>query len=588
MRTSGARRARVGRPGAATIRLAASAGLALVLAACGSPGFYVAPEDAGGSSGPEPSGAAPVTPGGEGSAEASTAWSNAIAGIRRDGTVPLETALAAFSVAFGPLPGVDTPQGIPEVIGSASGPTRWILAHWDALTTEQQTAVEGYLDVDGTGTSLDYPLIAGVGPLTAATLDEAGYQDLADRMAITLAEGSRLGRTLGVPIEVVLRDLAPSEEGETLFANTIPLDASGAAARSSTPKMARCQIQVGKATQVFESVVDQEAILAHEVFHCFQYSLAAKLADALAMPAWLAEGAGAWVGEEVAGGGSTIGNKYWQGWMAGPTFDLFGRSYTAIGFFAHLKTSGVDVWSLLDKMQLAAIGKSADAYLLAVGGERGEAAIDNWGPSYISDDRIGGEWFMDGPGKPPGSIAVFARASMADHDLFVVFEDPLTAYALRLTIEADVFVIVASEARGLMYDPTNGTKRLADILGTPFCLKAGGCTCEAGSAGEAHQFATLSDKEIFLGFTGHTGGVNVDLHTFPLDIACVQAPEDFIPPDECYCPPGPLGLGSDGSTMIATSPTLPSRIRQARMPGSPVARSASDGASDTSTYRASG
>jgi hypothetical protein len=254
--------------------------------------------------------------GGEASGEPTTAWGRAVAGIRPDGTVPLDTALAAFSVAFGPLPGVEPLQGDPEVIGSASGPTRWILNYWDELTPDQQAAVDRYLAVDGL-TSVRTDPVAALNPLTAAVLDESGFQRLANEMEAKVSE--KLSRTLGVPIEVVLRDLEPSEAGETLFANTIPLDAAGKPARASTPKMASCQVQVGKATQILEGVVDQEAILAHEVFHCFQYSLAKKLADALAMPAWLAEGAGAWVGEEVAAGGSTIGNKYWLGWMATPT-----------------------------------------------------------------------------------------------------------------------------------------------------------------------------------------------------------------------------------------------------------------------------
>jgi hypothetical protein len=512
--------------------------LCLALSACGTPGLYVPPVPAAEMPGPS---TPPGVLGGEASGEPTTAWGRAVAGIRPDGTVPLDTALAAFSVAFGPLPGVEPLQGDPEVIGSASGPTRWILNHWDELTPDQQAAVDRYLAVDGL-TSVRTDPVAALNPLTAAVLDESGFQRLANEMEAKVSE--KLSRTLGVPIEVVLRDLEPSEAGETLFANTIPLDAAGKPARASTPKMASCQVQVGKATQILEGVVDQEAILAHEVFHCFQYSLAKKLADALAMPAWLAEGAGAWVGEEVAAGGSTIGNKYWLGWMATPTYALFPRSYTAIGFFANLKTSGVDVWGRLDKMQLAAVGKSADAYLIAVGGDPGGVAVDAWGPSYISDEGVGGAWLMDGPGKPPGSIAAFVRDAMGELDQYPVIEDPLTAFALRLRVESEVFVIAPKMAvRGLMHDPSNGTQKLADVAGKPFCLKPGGCTCPGGSAGAAHEFGTLSPgDEIYLGFSGHTLGIDLDLLTFPLEIACVQAPEDFLPEPDCYCAPGPLGM----------------------------------------------
>ena len=230
--------------------------------------------------------------------------------------------------------------------------------------------------------------------------------------------------------------------------------------------------------------------------------------------------------------------------MSSPTIALFKREYTAIGFYAHLKTSGIDVWSLLDKMQLAAIGKSADAYLVAVGGAEGDAAIDSWGPSYISDQQLGSEWLMEGPGMPPGAVAFFYRDGMGDLDEYPIFEDPQTAYPLRLTVDSDVFVVKPFVApRGLMYDKSNGKQTLADVAGTPFCLKSGGCTCPDGSDGEALQFGALSaGEEFYLGFSGHTDGINVDLLTFPLETACIFAPEDFAPPPDCHCAPGPLGL----------------------------------------------
>jgi len=522
----------------AQVRIAVvAAAVSLAVSACGSPGLYVpgAPNPAAESAGPGPSG-------GDDANGPTTAWGRAIAGIGRDGTVSLDTALAAFSVVFGPLPGVEPPTGDPAVSVSASGPTRWILNHWDELTPDQQAAVDRYLAVDGPASVRTDP-IAALNPLTADVLDASGFQRLADEMAVKV--GEKLGRTLGVPIDVVLRDLVASGEDKIVWANTIPLDAAGKHAVKTTPKMARCQVQVGKATQAFSGVVDQEAVLAHEVFHCFQYALAKKLGDVMAMPAWLAEGAGAWVGEEIAAGGSSIGNKYWLGWMSSPTLGLFKREYTAIGFYANLKTNGVDVWSRLDKMQLVAVGKSADAYFIAVGGEEGEVAVDGWGPSYISDERVGGRWLMDGPGKPPGAVARFIRDSMGELDQYPVIEDPLTAYPLRLTLQTEVFVIrpLLRPVRGLMHDPSNGTQKLADVAGMPFCLKPGGCTCPDGSPGTAHQFGTLSPgDEIFLGFSGHTDGIDLDMLTFRLETACQQAPEDFLPEIDCNCAPGPLGM----------------------------------------------
>jgi len=526
---------RVTRPHAAI--LAMGTALSLVLAACGAPGLYVpgAPGAAAESAGPGAST-------GSGANGPATAWGRAIAGIHRDGTVPLETALAAFSVVFGPLPGVEPPTGDPAVAVSASGPTRWILNHWDELTPDQQAAVHRYLAVDGP-ISIQTDPVAALNPLTAAVLDQVGFQAMADKMVEKLA--GMLNRPLDIPVDAVLRDLVATGKDKVIYANTVPLDDAGKEGVKSTPKMARCQVQIGKATQAFTDIVDQEAVVAHEVFHCFQYALPKKLGDVLEMPSWLNEGAAAWVGEEIAGGGSKPGNYYWLGWMSSPTIGLFTREYSAIGFFANLKLAGVDVWGRLDKMELAAVGKSADAYLVAVEGESGEAAVDAWGPSYVNDERVGGQWLMDGPGKPVGAVSYFERATLSESDQYPIVEDPQAAYALRLKLDTDVFVIqpFISSTLGLMYDPSNGTQKLAEVVGNPFCLKPGGCTCPDGSFGEEHQFGKLTaGDEIFLGFTGHTDGINVDLRTFPLDEACEYAPEDWQPPEDCHCPPGPLGL----------------------------------------------
>ena len=85
-----------------------------------------------------------------------TVWNQLMDQIGPEGEVSLDLALQAFTLAIGPLPGVDNPEGEPGVIESGTGPVRWVLRYWDMLTPEQQSAVEAYLP------SLDIPT-AGLG-----------------------------------------------------------------------------------------------------------------------------------------------------------------------------------------------------------------------------------------------------------------------------------------------------------------------------------------------------------------------------------------------------------------------------------------
>jgi hypothetical protein len=54
--------------------------------------------------------------------------------------VSTTTALQAFSLAFGPLPGVSLPPGSPGVLEDGTGPMHWLLGHWADITAPQRAA----------------------------------------------------------------------------------------------------------------------------------------------------------------------------------------------------------------------------------------------------------------------------------------------------------------------------------------------------------------------------------------------------------------------------------------------------------------
>ncbi len=70
------------------------------------------------------------------------AWQLVLDQVDGNGQVSVDTARAAFVLAFGPLPGVPDPPGVRAVIGSATFATSAVDAHYGELTPDQQVAVE--------------------------------------------------------------------------------------------------------------------------------------------------------------------------------------------------------------------------------------------------------------------------------------------------------------------------------------------------------------------------------------------------------------------------------------------------------------
>jgi hypothetical protein len=83
-----------------------------------------------------------------------TAWGRVLDQIRPDGSVSESTALQAFALAYGPVPGVHPPAGRSQSIPDATQAAAWILRYRQRLPSRQRQAVDRLLGLPATGSSV--------------------------------------------------------------------------------------------------------------------------------------------------------------------------------------------------------------------------------------------------------------------------------------------------------------------------------------------------------------------------------------------------------------------------------------------------
>jgi hypothetical protein len=112
---------------------------------------------------------------------------------------------------------------------------------------------------------------------------------------------------------------------------------------------------------------------------------------------------------------------------------------------------------------------------------------------------------------------------------------PVTAWAVKVDIQASVFAIVGPSARGQIRFSNGTSLTVSQALGQAFCTRPEGCTCPDGTAGTAFTFQSVPKGVALIGFTGHTDGLDVDLVGFSAETACEKDPGSLHVPEPCYC-----------------------------------------------------
>jgi len=210
-------------------------------------------------------------------------------------------------------------------------------------------------------------------------------------------EGSHLGESLpGGPekfIQVVdspKHSVRVHEYGETFTAGALTEPIYNAAQTEATG--AKITI-FGIARSRGEGVL--RGVIAHEVFHVFEFRMADSAAQYSALGGWLVEGASNWAASVLVSNDSIVRND-WKEYLATLTRELFKRTYDGVGFFGHMASSGISPWSRFKVMFKST--SSEEAWNEAVGSQTGY--LDSEASSFFRESHLGSEWEQTGPNVP--------------------------------------------------------------------------------------------------------------------------------------------------------------------------------------------
>jgi von Willebrand factor type D domain len=428
-----------------------------------------------------------------------TAWGKVLDQIRPDGTVSKRTALEAFAVVYGPLPGVHHPAGRRATIPSGTLAAQWVLSYWRQLTSAQRRVVQRRLGAGPAG-SLAH----------AADYGDPGFQP--DPAIQVLAYKyvkiyqARLGHTLGL---TVVAGKSTTTNG-TAYADTLAV---------GNPLVCRIRVlppgQQVMSQQNVEFVPPLDLILAHEVFHCFQ----GDITGWKSLPAWITEGMADWAALTVDPVAYFHGGGNLNTYITNPHTPLFQRSYDAVGFWGHAEDVVPNQWASIPA--ILNVGSDEGAFHLA-GGDA-DAFLTSWGSSVFRLNCCGYvPWQMQSPITPPSAAQVKGGQETADllaMPIVQVDAPALTTSQYKVLggpTEPVVHVSITGHAR--LSEHYNYTK----LENAWFCMSAAPCQCPKNTMGQVPPTLPLGNVTAFpLGLSGDPGtGTSGDLSSFPLSHFC--------------------------------------------------------------------
>lgn len=295
-------------------------------------------------------------------------------GLRPDGTAPPDLALKEFALMYGALPGVPRPAGAASGYGTTA--IALALANRAAFTPEQQQAIDAKLATGPiVGRRSARPRQAGGGPpLTPSPT----FQALVDPIAAIYS--AKLGRQLPFPVKV----FTTPASGGAAWADAYPVDAAG---EYSPERPAYCRVRIYPLGQAARGAL-QRHVIAHELFHCFEFLLQPNFAS---LAAWRIEGLADWAAYSALSPTSAGlgGQTSLSGYFGSPTKNLFSRAYDASGFFGAIDSYVPGgMWSRVPG--LLAATNNVDAF--AATGGTDSTLMTGIASGMFRDVSLGGFW----------------------------------------------------------------------------------------------------------------------------------------------------------------------------------------------------
>jgi hypothetical protein len=435
------------------------------------------------------------------------AWGKVLEQVNPNGTVSKTTALEAFALAYGPLPGIHPPRGGRETVPSGTLAGAWVLRYLPKLSRRLRKAIDRDLGFASATASPD--------SAHAADYGDPGFHPIpsltaaANTWASIYADGGHLGHALTLKIVAGTTTTSmPTTGGTEADADAYPVNAAGAESDSGP----YCRIRVSLGT--FHGPISYlTTTLAHEVFHCFEFMLDPHWAS---QGDWLIEGLAEWAALTV----DPVATPQAEGWLfayiGSPGTTLFGRTYDAAGFWGHAMDSNGLLWSEIDSILNAG---DDPARFVDAGGEA-ENFLSTWGSSFFRIAAGGPPWEMQSP-EPP--LAAYGEPPITDFNPAagqVVEAAPYTAAVYGVESDAGTPVVHVS---------INGYARLdryynyTDLSDAWFCT-TGACVCPPNTIGEVPPTRPLHPLAP-LGLGAGQSGTRGTVSAFPLSYFCKPKPQ---------------------------------------------------------------
>jgi hypothetical protein len=430
-------------------------------------------------------------------AQATTPFQATLDGIAPDGAITPALALRAFAIAYGPLPGVGRPRGralgVPE---SATLAMQLVARVWDRISPAQRAAVERHLGAPhgGAGAAATARAAgrAGDGAPSARTsvaplIPSPRFQAVADRFRAFFA-AKLPGYNPDVRVFTTADEISTGRGG-TAWADALPVNAAG---QWGVGAPSYCRVRVPPTGQKQAGKPFFQLIMAHEVFHCFQFQIMTAWRQ---RSAWLIEGMADWAATSAYATSAAVGAGPYRLYLSTASAPAFSRAYDGTGIWHWLDQSH-GVGSLWPNVPLILNGADDGASFVLAGG--GDLSFqESWASAAMRLEGAGESWRQTRPyalGRldPPAPAAAITADTTFDSARY----------------QAQLAVVVADARRPLVGIAGLAGRLRAGIAGRDFGVLdsekyfcTGICKCPPGRSGEIPPHERVG-RPVVLGLTG--------------------------------------------------------------------------------------